>query len=715
MTESLYSPLWYRIADLKPRLRDHIQVHRHHYRDERWYILQDDATGSYYRFNPGVYFLIGLMNGKRSVNEIWEQAIEQLGDNAPNQDQTMQLLGQLHAADALQGDISPDSLEVFQRHQDKELKQWKQRLMSPLSLRIPLCDPENFLKRWQHLVRPLFTRTAFAVWLVIVISALALAGQHWNAITGNLVDRVLAPQNLVLLWLTYPLVKLLHELGHAFATRVWGGEVHEMGIMFLVLMPIPYVDASAATAFDDKRKRMVVAAAGMIVELLLAALALFVWINVESGIVSAVAYNIMLIGSLSTLLFNGNPLLRFDGYYVLADAIETPNLGNRANRHIGYLIQRHLFGVEGIESPATARGEATWFVFYGLAAFAYRMSIMFVILLYVAGKFFVVGIALAIWAGVMQIVLPLAKHAIYLFRNPRLRRQRVRAVATSFALLAFASWLVFFMNLPSSTRTEGVVWLPEKSRLRTGSDCFITRMLVEPGSRVEKDEVVMSCKDPMLSTRVDLLKGRLRELQARYYAERVKDYVKAEGLREQVETAESELAQAQEELEELEIRSLANGWLVVPGASDLPGQFRKKGSVVAYVMNGTQPGIRVVVPQNDIALVRQHTREVEVRLAGQIGEIIAAEIEREVPAATNALPSSALGTRGGGSIAVDPMDKDGLKAVDNVFQFELKLADAAYIDRFGQRVHVRFDHGSEPLAVQWGRSLHQLFMREFGV
>jgi putative peptide zinc metalloprotease protein len=700
---------------MKPRLRDHIQVHRHHYRDERWYILQDDATGSYYRFSPGVYFLIGLMNGKRSVNEIWEQAIEQLGDNAPSQDQTLQLLGQLHAADALQGDISPDSLEVFQRHQDKERRQWKQRLLSPLSLRIPLCDPERFLRRWQHLVRPLFTRTALVVWLLIVISALAVAGQHWDAITGNLVDRVLAPQNLVLLWLTYPLVKLLHELGHAFATRVWGGEVHEMGIMFLVLMPIPYVDASAATAFDDKRKRMAVASAGMIVELLLAALALFVWINVESGIVSAVAYNIMLIGSLSTLLFNGNPLLRFDGYYVLADAIETPNLGNRANRHIGYLIQRYLFGVEGIESPATARGEATWFVFYGLAAFAYRMSIMFAILLYVAGKFFVVGIALAIWAAVMQIVLPLAKHTIYLFRNPRLRRQRLRAVSTSLALLAFATWLVFFMDIPLATRTEGVVWLPEQSRLRTGSDCFITRMLVEPGARVAKGDVVMSCEDPMLSARVDLLRARLRELQARYYAERVKDYVKAEGLREEVKTAESELAQAQEELEQLEIRSQADGWLVVPGAIDLPGQFRKKGSVVAYVMNGTPPGVRVVVSQNDIALVRQHTEEVEVRLAGQIGDIIAATIEREVPAATNALPSSALGTRGGGRIAVDPMDEEGLKAIDNIFQFELKLADATSIDRFGQRVHVRFDHGSEPLAAQWGRSLHQLLMREFGV
>ncbi len=715
MTESLYSPLWYRIADLKPRLRDHIQIHRHHYRDERWYILQDKATGSYYRFSPGVYFLIGLMNGQRKVNEIWERAIEQLGDEAPTQDQTMQLLGQLHAADALQGDIPPDSLEVFRRHQDKEHKLWKQRLMSPLSLRIPLCDPENFLRRWQHLVRPLFTRTAFAVWLVIVISAIALAGQHWSAITENLVDRVLAPQNLVLLWLTYPLVKLLHELGHAFATRLWGGEVHEMGIMFLVLMPIPYVDASAATTFHDKRKRMMVASAGMIVELLLAALALFVWINVESGIVSAVAYNVMLIGSLSTLIFNGNPLLRFDGYYVLADAIETPNLGNRANRHIGYLIQRYLFGVEGIESPATARGEATWFVIYGLAAFAYRMAIMFAILLYVAGKFFVVGVLLAIWAAVMQIVLPLAKHAIYLFRNPRLRRQRVRAIGTSFALLAFASWLVFFMEVPLSTRTEGVVWLPEQSRIRTGSDCFINSLRVAPGARVSRGESVMSCEDPMLATRVDLLDARLRELQARHSSERVDDYVKAEGLREEIETAESELALARQELEELEIRSPGNGRLIVPGASDLPGQFRNKGSIVAYVMNGSQPSVRVVVPQTDIALVRQRTGDVEVRLAGQIGKIIDAEIEREVPAATHALPSSALGTRGGGKIAVDPMDEDGLKSIDNVFQFELKLADNTQIDHFGQRVHVRFDHGGEPLAAQWSRSLRQLFMREFGV
>src|SRR6185503_545443 len=128
-------------------------------------------------------------------------------------------------------------------------------------------------------------------------------------------------------------------------------------IMLLVLSPVPYVDASSAWAFQDKRKRMMVGAAGIAVELFLGSLALFVWLAVEPGAVRAVAYNVMLISGVSTLLFNGNPLLRFDGYYVLADAIEIPNLGTRANRYLGYLFQRYVLGVPDAESPAQSAGE----------------------------------------------------------------------------------------------------------------------------------------------------------------------------------------------------------------------------------------------------------------------------------------------------------------------------------------------------------------------
>jgi putative peptide zinc metalloprotease protein len=162
--------------------------------------------------------------------------------------------------------------------------------------------------------------------------------------------------------------------------RRWGGEVHEIGLMLLVFSPVPYVDASSAWGFRDKRKRMVVGGVGIAVELFLGALALFVWLMVEPGMVRAVAYNVMLISGVSTLLFNGNPLLRFDGYYVLADAIEVPNLGARSNTYLGYLFQRYVLGIRTAESSAHSNGERAWMVVYGITSFFYRIFISFVII-----------------------------------------------------------------------------------------------------------------------------------------------------------------------------------------------------------------------------------------------------------------------------------------------------------------------------------------------
>ncbi len=157
-----------------------------------------------------------------------------------------------------------------------------------------------------------------SLWLVVVGAAALVCAAHWTELSEDFSDRVLAPQNLLLLWLMFPVLKLLHEFGHACATKAWGGEVHEMGIMLLVLMPIPYVDATAATAFRETRRRVVVGAAGMIVELFIASIALFLWLEVRARRVHApMLYNVMLIAGISTVLFNANPLLRYDGYYIL--------------------------------------------------------------------------------------------------------------------------------------------------------------------------------------------------------------------------------------------------------------------------------------------------------------------------------------------------------------------------------------------------------------
>ncbi len=485
--------------------------------------------------------------------------------------------------------------------------------------------------------------------------------------------------------------------------------------MFLVLMPIPYVDATASAGFPEKHRRFVVGAAGMMVELFLAALALFVWINVETGIVSAVAYNIMLIGGVSTLFFNGNPLLRFDGYYVLADAIEIPNLGVRSKRYLNYLVMRYLYGMEKVGSPVSAPGEAAWFVFYGIGSFVYRMMILAVIILYVAAKFFVVGVLLAIWAIVLQIVLPLVRHIRFLLNDPRLQRKRARALGVTGCGVLMLGVLLFALPAPLWTMAEGVVWLPEKSRVRAGTDCFVTALLAQTDTKVRTGDPVATCVDPLLSARVRVLEARLQELRAQHNLAMMEDRVEAQSIRQDMQAIAEELEEAREQLGELVLRSPSYGQLVVPGSSDLEGRFVRRGDTLAYVINDAASRARVIVTQADIGLVRKHTDSVELRMAGEPGRTIAATVHSEVPAASDELPSKALGTRGGGMIPVDPADDSGTRALATLFQFELELQEDLPTQLYGQRVYVRFDHGAEPLGIQWQRSLRQLFMREFGV
>ncbi len=715
MSRSIFSPSWYRVATLKPKLRSQAQVHRHYYRDKLWYVLQDHGAARYFRFTAPVHELIGLMDGERSLEEIWDIVSSRDGDDAPSQDDIIQLLGQLHACDVLQCDASPDALELFRRFQRKRRTDLKQRLMNPLSMRFPLLDPEEFLERWLPWIHPLFGWFGGLVWLCTVGAALSLAAVHWPELTDNAVNRAFTPYNLLLLWLAFPVVKALHELGHAFATKVWGGEVHEMGITLLVFTPIPYVDCSAASAFLDKRQRMLVGSAGILVEVFLAALALFVWLAVEPGIVREVAFNVMLIGGVSTLFFNGNPLLKFDGYYVLADAVEIPNLSTRAKKYFKYLFLRYVCGVREARSPATARGERRWFLGYGAAAFAYRLFIMFFIILFVAGKFFVVGLILAAWAVATQIVLPITKQLGFLLTSPQIRRHRLQALSVTGLLVALVAALVVYVPVPLRTQAEGVVWVPEKSQVRAGAEGTVVRLLSEPGERVEPGEPLIEMEDPFLEAEVKVLESRLEELTARYEAERISNRVQAGILLEDLTSVEADLAQTRSRADQLLVRSPAVGTFVVPDADGLPGRLASQGELLGYVVEASSVTARVVVNQADIVLLRQRTRAVAVKFADRLGVTLPAVIEREVPAANYLLPSKALGAAGGGRIAVDSQDPRGTKAMEKIFQLDVGVVWPTDLPLIGERVHVRFDHGSETLASQWYRSASQLLLRSFGV
>ena len=275
MKSPLLSNSWYRVAALKPKLRSHARLHRHRYRGELWYLLQDPVSNRVHRFGPGARLLIAAMDGRRSVEDLWELANSRLGDDAPTQDEIIQLLGQLHAADLLQSDVTPDASEAFDRGVRERKALRRRSYMNPMAVRLPFWDPDAFLNRINPLIGKLWSWWGAMLWLAVVVPALILIPPHWAQLTYNLSDRVLAGSNLLLLWLVFPLIKALHELGHATATKAGGGEVHDIGIILLVMMPVPYVEASAATVFKSKYDRAIVGAAGMLVESFIAALAFY--------------------------------------------------------------------------------------------------------------------------------------------------------------------------------------------------------------------------------------------------------------------------------------------------------------------------------------------------------------------------------------------------------------------------------------------------------
>ncbi len=714
MIESIFSPHWYRVKSLKPGLKSHVELHCHDYRDETWYVLQDHANGRHHRFSTAAYQFIGMMDKDKSVQQIWHEMNNLLGDDSLTQEEVISIMGQLHRCDALHCNVTPSIEELFERGEKRSKAKRASRFKNPIAMRFSICDPDKFLDATARYVRWLFSWQMLLICCLFIIAATIAAGVHFPQLRHAISLQSLQTDARIALVVVYPVLKLLHELGHAYAVKLEGGEVHDMGIMLLVLLPIPYVDASASISFREKRKRMLVSAAGIIVELTISALALFLWLAVEPSTLRNLALQTVLVGGVSTLLFNGNPLLRYDAYYLLADAIGIPNLAQRSNQYIGYLIQRYLFGMTLASTPITSRSERAWFAGYSICSFAYRSVLMIGIAIYLAGKFFVLGMMLAAWVLISQFALPLKKHTQFLFSSA-VRPHRHRAFGASAAVISCCILFFTLIPVPSNSQFEGVVWLPGENHITSKVDAVISRVLVQPGQRVLKGQGIIELEDPFVEAQLKLETARVAELDAEYNAKRVTDKVKAAGIKKRLVAAKAKLERAREKVDALLLTSPSDGNIYIPHSSDLPGSYVTQGTTMAYIMDDANARAQVLVSQHDVDRIHQRLDRVQFRFAQQPHKIYDAAVLREVPQATSQLPNKVLSIEGGGRIAVKPDDAGGLQSMESLFQYELSLPQKVQDVHIGSRVYVRFDHGNETFATQSYRRIRQLFIRQFNV
>jgi putative peptide zinc metalloprotease protein len=716
---AVYSSRWYRVAGLKPRLSTQLQLRRQRLRGQTWYLLAERGKGASVRLNAAAYAIAGRFDGRRSVQQLWDQLLAS-GDDQPTQDEVIELLAQLREAALVQFDRPADA-ERLLPHLDSVTK--PRRRSSLLAWRIRLADPSALLDRVAPLQRLLFSRAAALIWALAVSMLLLLALQHATTLVAHGRQWLTTPRYATLAVLLYVPIKLLHELAHGVAVRRWGGAVREAGITLMLGLPVPWVDASAATAFVRRRQRVIVGAAGMMAELALAAVALPLWLTLPDGLLRDAMFVIMFIAGVSTLLFNANPLQRLDGYYIATDLLALPNLAPRSRQWWLDLLQRRVLRVPAAEPMALARGETAWLAAYAPLAWLYMLAIAVFAVQWLGQISLVLGVVAGVLLAWQMGLRPLVT-LLTALRTTALAQQATaqrwhRIVLAGSALLI----VLLLVPLPQRTRVQGVVWPPDDAQLRVEEDGFVADLHVADGALVQPGDVVLELANPALRTRLERQSARVSALEAELVQALPggANGPNAPGGEGRAGDAQAELASAQAELDRLRereaaltVRAQVGGRIALPQAADLPGSYLHRGSLFGQVLAGAPPTVRVALPESDAGDLKRELRAVSVRLATSPWHEHPARLVRDGAGAGLQLPSAALSQRHGGPVATDPLDKQDLKPLQPVVLLDLQLTtDAGTTARLGERVWVRFDAGYSPSAWQIARGLQRELLRRF--
>jgi len=689
-------------------------------------VLENPSNNEFFRIGDEAYEFIARLDGHRTVAEAYRICNELLGDGAPTQGEVIRLLGQLHCANLLYADLPPDCESLFDRYRKRTRRQIQGYFSSFLFVRIPLLDPDLFLDRWVGVFGWVFSWLGLALWLALLASGLYFIIGN----IGELVNQsaaILAPGNLLLLYLCLVLLKVVHEFSHAFACKRFGklsgsrGEVHTMGVMFLVFFPVPYLDASSAWAFREKWHRVVVGAAGILAELAVAATAAIIWANTSTGVVPAIAYNLIFIASVSTLLFNGNPLLRFDAYYVLSDLLEIPNLWQRSRSYFYYLVKGYVWRLKQAHDPAHSIGERVWFVLYGAGSIAYRVFICIRILLFLSDRLpeqlFVLVPVLAFSAVLVWVLMPIGKFVRYLATSPELARRRARAVGSTVATLGVIAACVGALRVPDHCRVQAIVEPTRLAVVYAEVDGFVKASL-PLGERVSPDgQALVKAVNHRLTAQKKSLLSTKRGLEAKRRLVAVREIAAAQIVAEQIEALGEQIERIDSELSSLQLRApLAGTWIPLE-AERLQGAYLRRGQRLGVVASLDEVVIRATAGQQVAAMIVEEAYgHVEIRVKGRPESTLTGRIERISPAGREVLPSRALGYAVGGSMPTLAQDSRGIMAAERFFEIRIRLvsSDSARL-LTGQRLVVRIQMPAKPLGAQWWRAARQLFQRRFHV
>jgi putative peptide zinc metalloprotease protein len=490
-------------------------------------------------------------------------------------------------------------------------------------------------------------------------------------------------KTIVYMWIALGAVKVIHEFGHGLSCKAFGGEVHEMGLLFLCLSPCMYCNVSDAWTLPNKWKRIIISFAGIYVELMIAAIATWVWWNTPSSpFVNYMALALMVVCSVSTVVFNGNPLMRFDGYYILADWLEIPNLRDRCNRYIQRLAMEYCLGIEVQPEPYMSLRRRVLFVTYAVVSYIYRWVVTFYILYFIYNflkpyKLGVISAMLALLAAGSMVGWPIYRLGKAIHKRGRLPDMKSVRVTITACVLAAVLFGFFLIPFPvSRIREAGLVQVQPKyaESVFVQESGTLEAIYVKEGDWVRKGAVLAQFKSPQLQD--ELLKAqsdynrqslRVTAFLSQFYG--TPDPIERDKLRQEKVMAETERTKADNYLRYLQtemprkliLRAPRDGVVMdVPQLDDI-GKRWEKGVERPFCKLGEPRKVRVLVPVSpaNYRLILEDQQKygklppVTIRVRGRDAQTWTGQITQLPEQEAKEIPIQ-LSNKGGGPLAVKP-------------------------------------------------------------
>ncbi|MFG0259548.1 MAG: hypothetical protein ACF8LK_04265, partial [Phycisphaerales bacterium JB041] len=487
-----------RLRDVVVSLRGELDISRHVFRDGPAYIVRDPVTFATHRFDPEDYRVIAALRQDSTLSQTFEKLVAHGVIDRSEEDDYYALILELHQRSLLSLPVN-DADTLFQRFDRKRRAEQLSKVLGVFFLRVPLINPDRFLARTLPLFRWLFTTPAFIAWLLLAAAAGVVAISRFDELSAPVLT-MLDGNNVYMLFAALLGLKVIHEFGHAYACRSFGGRVPEMGVFLVLFTPLAYVDATDSWTFTKTRRRAIVTLGGVYFESIIGAIAVFVWAATDASILNTLAYQVIVLATITTTLFNLNPLLRYDAYYLVSDLSGVPNLRARCQEAVAGLCKRVLFGLRH-----SADGEPTplhpGLTAFGLAQISYRVVLMITISTVLIMKFGSAGLLMAVLLNSLTLGKSAIKLVRYLIASEEIAPVRARAIFTTAAATAGLTAGVLLLPLPWPVNARGVVSFESIQTLRAPQPGVLTALPARQGEHLSLGSPLAPLQNPDLQTR----------------------------------------------------------------------------------------------------------------------------------------------------------------------------------------------------------------------